>query len=98
MDIVAALIAIVAVVIVLLMLVVVALRVRRSGNAGPAIGAAMAAYDEAMHSTAHNTFVEVQAQRDRTVPRRASRPVITSTFARLFRSCRGRCVRMRRDA
>jgi hypothetical protein len=45
----------------------VAVRVRRSGRAGPAIGAAMAAYDEAMHSTAHDTFVEVQAQKDRTV-------------------------------
>jgi hypothetical protein len=40
-------------------------RIRRSGTAGPAVGAAMAAYDEAMHATAHQTFVEVEAQRDR---------------------------------
>ena len=33
-------------------LAVLAVRVRRRGTAGPAIGAAMAAYDEAMHSTA----------------------------------------------
>ncbi|MHC5795900.1 hypothetical protein ACVXZ4_07045 [Lacisediminihabitans sp. FW035] len=41
---------------------------RRRGGAGPAIGAAMAAYDEAMHSTAHDSFVEMQADDDRTVP------------------------------
>jgi len=41
--------------------------IRRRGTAGPAISAAMAAYDEAMHSTAYDTFVEVQAQKDRTV-------------------------------
>ena len=45
--------------------------VRRRGTAGPAIAAAMAAYDEAMHSTAHDTFVEVQAQKHRTVARPA---------------------------
>ena len=50
---------------VMLALVLVATRVRRRGTAGPAISAAMAAYDEAMHSSAHDTFVEVQAQRDR---------------------------------
>lgn len=68
MDIAATLLTIGAVVVVLFVLVVVARRVRRSGSAGPAIGAAMAAYDEAMHSTAHTTHAEVQAQRDRTVP------------------------------
>lgn len=31
----------------------------------------MAAYDEAMHSTAHQTFVEMQTQRDRTQERPA---------------------------
>jgi hypothetical protein len=40
----------------------------RRGSAGPAIGAAMAAYDEAMHSTAYDTFIEAQEQADRTVP------------------------------
>jgi hypothetical protein len=56
------------VVAVMIALALVAVRVRRRGTAGPAIGAAMAAYDEAMNSNAHNTFVEVQAQRDHTVP------------------------------
>ena len=51
---------------VMVLLALIAIRVRRSGRSGPAIGAAMAAYDEAMHSTAHDTFVEVQAQKDRT--------------------------------
>ena len=41
---------------------------RRRGTAGPAISAAMAAYDEAMHSTAYTSFVEVQAQDERKVP------------------------------
>jgi hypothetical protein len=51
---------------VMALLAVTARRIRRSGKSGPAISAAMAAYDEAMHSTAHDTFVEVQAQKDRT--------------------------------
>jgi hypothetical protein len=46
-------------------LALAARRIRRSGTAGPAIGAAMAAYDEAMHASAHQTFVEVEAQRER---------------------------------
>ena len=50
---------------VLVGLAAVARVVRRRGSAGSAISAAMAAYDEAMHSTAHDTFVEVQAQKDR---------------------------------
>ena len=45
-----------------------ALRVRRRGTAGPAIGAAMAAYDEAMHSTAHDAYVEMQADAERMTP------------------------------
>jgi hypothetical protein len=57
-----------AVIAVMIVLAFIAVRVRRRGSAGPAIGAAMAAYDEAMHSTAHDTFVEVQAQRDRAIP------------------------------
>jgi hypothetical protein len=32
------------------------------------LGAVVAAYDEAMHSTAYNTFAEVQAQEDRKYP------------------------------
>jgi len=56
-------------------LALVAVRVRRRGTAGPAIGAAMAAYDEAMHSTAHDTFVELREQDDRTRPLPATDPV-----------------------
>jgi len=37
-------------------------RIRRHGAAGQAIGAAMAAYDEAMHVTAHEAWAEVEAQ------------------------------------
>lgn len=50
-------------------LALLAIRVRRSGSAGPAIGAAMAAYDEAMHSTAYDSFTELHAQEDRLIPR-----------------------------
>ncbi|MET0713755.1 MAG: hypothetical protein ABWY57_02480 [Mycetocola sp.] len=49
-------------------LVVVARRIRLRGAAGPAIGAAMAAYDEAMHSSAYTQFIELQAQIDRKQP------------------------------
>lgn len=55
----------------LVTLVLLARRIRRRGTAGPAIGAAMAAYDEAMHSTAHSAFVEMREQDDRTVPSEA---------------------------
>ena len=67
-DLLMAVIVVAALALVLAGLTLLALWIRRRGKAGPAIGAAMAAYDEAMHSTAHDTFVEVQAQRDRTVP------------------------------
>jgi hypothetical protein len=43
-------------------------RSRRRGTAGAALAGAMAAYDEAMHSTAHDTYLEVQAQAERKVP------------------------------
>jgi hypothetical protein len=56
------------VVIVLVGLALLAIRVRRSGSAGPAIGAAMAAYDEAMHATGYDTFVEMQTQDERKIP------------------------------
>jgi hypothetical protein len=62
------LLVVVGVVIVLIALALVASRVRRSGSAGPAIGAAMAAYDEAMHATGYDTFVEMRAQVDRKIP------------------------------
>jgi len=53
---------------VIVCLALLARHLRRRGSTGAALGAAMAAYDEAMHSTAHNTYVEVQAQKDRTSP------------------------------
>ena len=43
-------------------------RARRRGIAGAAIAGAMAAYDEAFHGTAHDSYVEVQAQAERTAP------------------------------
>jgi hypothetical protein len=43
-------------VIVMIALALFAVRVRPSGGAGPAIGAAMA-YDEAMHATGYDSFV-----------------------------------------
>ena len=46
----------------------IASRARRRGVAGAAIAGAMAAYDEAFHSTAHDTFVEVQAETERQIP------------------------------
>jgi hypothetical protein len=60
-------IVVVSVIAVMISLGVLAVWIRRRGAAGPAIAAAMAAYDEAMHATAHDTFVEVQEQRDRKV-------------------------------
>jgi hypothetical protein len=53
---------------VLVSLVLVARRMRRRGSAGAAIGAAMAAYDEAMHPLAHDAALEQRAQDDRAVP------------------------------
>jgi hypothetical protein len=64
--------AIVGVAVLMAALTVLAVRLRRSGRAGAAIGAAMAAYDEAMHSTAHDTFVEVRAQDERRIPDQAA--------------------------
>lgn len=46
-------------------LVLFARRARRRGTAGAAIAGAMAAYDEAVHTTAHDTYVEMQAQHRR---------------------------------
>jgi len=60
-------IVVLVVVAVMISLGFLAVRIRRRGVAGPAIAAAMAAYDEAMHSTAHDTFVEMREQEDRTM-------------------------------
>lgn len=53
-------------------LALMAKRIRRRGAAGQAIAAAMAAYDQGFHSTAHDTFVEMRAQDDR--PQQAPSP------------------------
>ena len=53
-------------------LALLARRTRRRGAAGQAIAAAMAAYDEGFHATAHDTFVEMRAQDER--PQQAPSP------------------------
>ncbi|NQX26284.1 hypothetical protein HQQ81_02835 [Microbacteriaceae bacterium VKM Ac-2854] len=53
---------------VLAMLIALAIRARRHGTAGAAFAAAMAAYDEAMHPAAHEQFVELRIQDERTAP------------------------------
>lgn len=50
---------------------VLARRARRRGTAGAAIAGAMAAYDEGMHGTAHDAFVELQQQYERVKPAEA---------------------------
>ncbi|MBU1588595.1 MAG: hypothetical protein KKH51_11705 [Actinobacteria bacterium] len=50
---------------------VLAKRARRRGTAGSAIAGAMAAYDEGMHGTAHDAFVELQQQDERVKPAEA---------------------------
>ena len=64
----ASLLVVAAVGAVMLALALLALHVRRTGRAVPAIGAAMTAYDEAMHASACDAFVEVQSQDDRVAP------------------------------
>jgi hypothetical protein len=46
-------------------LIALARRARRRGTAGAAFAAAIAAYDEAMHPAAHETFVELRTQEGR---------------------------------
>ncbi len=43
----------------------VARRARRTGSAGRALAGAMAAYDEAMHVTAFEAYVEVRREDER---------------------------------
>ncbi|MFE7574370.1 hypothetical protein ACFU5Z_06490 [Streptomyces sp. NPDC057521] len=45
-----------------------AVRARRRGPAGSAMGAALAAYDEAFRATAHESYYEIRAQADRQAP------------------------------
>lgn len=59
---------VIGIVAVMALLIWLASRALRRGTAGSAIAGAMAAYDEAFHSTAHDTYVEVQQQKDRTRP------------------------------
>lgn len=51
-----------------------AIRTRRRGRTASAVAAAMAAYDEALHSTAYDSFVEMQAQDGRLSPVEAPGP------------------------
>ncbi|GCD94534.1 hypothetical protein [Embleya hyalina] len=48
-----------------------AARVRRRGTGGAAIRAAMSAYDEALHGTANDAYVEIRLQERRKVPVRS---------------------------
>ena len=43
-------------------------RIRRRGTAGGALRGAMAAYDEAFHGTAADSYYEMQVQADRKAP------------------------------
>lgn len=52
-------------------LALLARRARRRGTAGSAIAGAMAAYDEGMHGTAHDAFVEMQEAAERVKPAEA---------------------------
>lgn len=42
-----------------------AVKARRGGTAGAALAGAMAAYNEAWHTTAYSTHMEMQSQADR---------------------------------
>lgn len=52
-------------------LALLARRARRRGTAGAAIAGAMAAYDEGMHGSAHDAFVELRQQDERVKPAEA---------------------------
>jgi|1185.fasta_scaffold346409_2 hypothetical protein len=65
MDAVLAGVVVVGLAVVMVALAWLARRARRRGTAGSALAGAMSAYDEAMHGTAHDAFVEVQAQEER---------------------------------
>ena len=52
-------------------LALLARRARRRGTAGSAIAGAMAAYDEGMHGSAHDAFVEMRQQDERVKPAEA---------------------------
>ncbi|MFJ7628405.1 hypothetical protein ACIQZN_18125 [Streptomyces sp. NPDC097595] len=50
------------------LLALLAVRVRRRGLVGSAMGAALASYDEAFRATAHASYYEIRAQADRQAP------------------------------
>jgi hypothetical protein len=56
-------------------LVLLARRARRRGTAGSAIAGAMAAYDEGMHGSAHDAFVELRQQDEKVKPAEAPDPL-----------------------
>ncbi|WP_434599616.1 hypothetical protein [Streptomyces sp. A5-4] len=77
---------------------------RRRGVAGAALGAAMAAYDEALRTTAHQSYYEIRAQADRRAPMqspddpwRPSRGGANPPGAGGGRSLRPRPRRLRQD-
>ncbi|MFF4034154.1 hypothetical protein ACFYZ2_31130 [Streptomyces sviceus] len=57
-----------ALVVVLALLTALAGHVRRRGTAGGGLRGAMAAYDEAFHGTAADSYYEIQVQTDRRSP------------------------------
>lgn len=65
MEWIAGLVVIACLAVVMAALALVARRVRRRGTAGQALAAAMAAFDEGFHATAHDAFVETRTQGDR---------------------------------
>lgn len=67
-DLLTAVVVIVVIAAAMVGLAALATRARRRGTAGSAIAGAMAAYDEGMHATAHDAFVEMAQQVDRPAP------------------------------
>ena len=57
-----------ALVLVLALFTALAGHVRRRGTAGGGLRGAMAAYDEAFHGTAADSYYEIQVQTDRRTP------------------------------
>jgi hypothetical protein len=57
-----------ALAVVLGLFVWLARHIRRRGTAGGALRGAMAAYDEAFHGTAADSYHEIQVQQDRKAP------------------------------
>lgn len=73
-DVLTAIVVVAAIAVVMAALVRLAARARRRGTAGSAIAGAMAAYDEGMHGSAHDAFVELREQDERVTPVEARGP------------------------